>query len=57
MTPQEFVTIRNGLRLTQLAMGQKLGVGVVAVSHWEHGRRKISPTVAILLRRIQESGG
>lgn len=57
MKPEEFVAIRNGFGLTQQEMGHKLGVGIVAVSHWEHGRRRISQTIVNLLRRIQESGG
>lgn len=57
MSPDELRRIRADLGLTQVELGARLGVSGLAVSYWETGRRKISPPVALLLRRIRRSGG
>lgn len=39
MTPEEIRACREGLRLSQVAFGQRIGVGRVSINHYENGRR------------------
>ncbi len=39
MTPEQIRACREGLRLSQVAFGQRIGVGRVSINHYENGRR------------------
>jgi transcriptional regulator with XRE-family HTH domain len=45
---------RKKYGLTRKALGEMLGVSVPAIYRWEHGDRKVSKTVEILLSWIEK---
>ncbi len=53
MTPETFRALRERLGLTQTEWGRWLGVHRVNVNAIEAGRKRIGPTLALLLERIE----
>lgn len=43
MTSAELLAARHRLGLSQAALAERLGVGMMAVSRWERGARAIPP--------------
>ncbi len=55
MTGEELKKIRLKLLLTTSMLAKKLGVDVSTVTRWESGKRKISPSMAKLIRFTKKS--
>jgi len=52
--PEDIEQFRKTHKLTRKALGQLLGVTVMAIYHWERGLRTPSKPTKILLSRIEE---
>lgn len=52
MEPQEIIALRKRLGLTQTQLGERLGVGKMAVSHWEHGQCRPAKSVMLLIKLL-----
>lgn len=53
-SPMEVQRIRESLGMTQLELGQSLGVGEYSVYRWEAGTRNITPSHTKLLRKLYQ---
>jgi len=53
MSPKQIQRLRKRLKLTQAALGQRLGVTRAAVSLWESGDRTPSGPAVMILSQLQ----
>ena len=51
----KFRQIRKGLGITQLELGNAVGVSDTLISHIEHGRRKITKKLALRIQAFLKS--
>ena len=54
MKPTEIRAIREGMRLTQADLADRLGTTQTCISRWESGRRSPRGPAVVLLRRLAE---
>jgi len=54
-TPGFIVTLREALGLTQLQLGERLGVDSMSVSRWERGTVKPSPAAVAALDKLRRA--
>ena len=57
MTPAELRAIRAGLGLSQAKLARVLGIGLGTLCGWEHGRRRVPPLAAKVLRLLRMDAG
>ena len=55
MTPQQFVSARTALALSQAAMAEALGVNQATISRWESGKVRIPNAVELALETLKET--
>jgi transcriptional regulator with XRE-family HTH domain len=52
--PAELVAAREALQLTQAALARELGHLRGTVWRWEHGHRRIPPTVPLAIEALRD---
>lgn len=55
MTPEQFVSARAALALSQAAMAEALGVDQATISRWESGKVRIPNAVELALETLKET--
>lgn len=57
MKPKELVNWRQRNKLTQIKLGEILGVSTITVYRWEKGMREIPSFLHLALETIEMKGG
>jgi transcriptional regulator with XRE-family HTH domain len=53
MKPDEFITARKSLGLTQEQLGEALGLSARAIRHYESGSRSIPKLVSVAIKSLR----
>lgn len=56
MTPQQLVSFREDLGITQQELADKLRVDRVTIARWETGTRSIPPYLDLALETVKRQG-